>query len=135
MKISGRVFAAALAACVTASTVFAQGLTTGAVQGSVVDESGRPLAGATIEVTDKTTGYVARATSRESGVYFVPGLNVGTSYTVAVRHIGFSPQSRDDIVVQLSLSTRVDFTLATAAAQLSAVKVTGAAEEGAFSID
>ena len=135
MKISGRVFAAALAACVTASTVFAQGLTTGAVQGSVVDESGRPLAGATIEVTDKTTGYVARATSRESGVYFVPGLNVGTSYTVAVRHIGFSPQSRDDIVVQLSLSTRVDFTLATAAAQLTAVKVTGAAEEGAFSID
>ena len=135
MKLSGRIFAAALATCMAASTVFAQGLTTGAVQGQVLDESGKPLGGAMIEVTDRTNGYTSRATSRESGVYFVPGLNVGTSYTVAVRHIGFSPQSRDGIVVQLSLSTRVDFTMTTAAAQLSAVKVTGSAEQGAFSVD
>ncbi len=139
MKSSGfKAFASALialAVCVVSSRAFAQGLTTGAVQGMVVDESGKPLGGATVEVTDRTNGYVSRATSRESGVYFVPGLNVGTLYTVAVRHIGFAPQSRDGIVIQLSLSTRVDFTLTTAAAQLSAVKVTGAAEQGAFSVD
>jgi hypothetical protein len=139
MKSSGfKAFASALVAlavCVVSSTAFGQGLTTGAIQGQVADESGKPLAGATIEVTDRTNGYVSRATSRENGVYFVPGLNVGTAYTVAARHIGFAAQSRDGITVQLSLSTRVDFTLTTAAAQLLAVKVTGSAEQGAFSVD
>ncbi len=124
-----------LAVCGITSTAFAQGLTTGAVQGTVSDDAGHPLASATVEVVDRTTGYVSRATSRENGVYFVPGLSVGASYSVSVRHIGFAPQSRDNIIVELSLSTRLDFKLIAQATQLAAVTVKTTADIGSFSSD
>ncbi|MGH7653166.1 MAG: carboxypeptidase regulatory-like domain-containing protein, partial [Gemmatimonadaceae bacterium] len=137
MKSSGfKTFASALAAlavCVVSSTAFAQGITTGAVQGTVVDESGKPLAGATVEVIDRSNGYSSHATSRENGSYFVQALNVGTDYTVMVRHIGFAPETRDHIVVELSLATRLDFTLTAQAAQLQAIQVQTTADAGEFS--
>ncbi len=121
--------------CGAAATANAQGLTTGAVQGTVVDESGKPLGGATIEVVDRTNGYMSRATSRENGIYFVPGLNVGASYSIIVRHIGFAPQTRDNIVVELSLSTRLDFRMTAAPTQLAAVQVQSSRDAGEFSRD
>src|ERR1700722_12407808 len=124
-----------MAACSWTVPTFAQGLTTGAVQGTVVDGASHPLAGATIEGVDRTNGYVARATSRENGIYYVPGLNVGASYSVTVRHIGFAPQSRDNIVVELSLSTRLDFALTEQATQLAPVRVQSSADAGEFSQD
>lgn len=127
--------AVALAALGWSASASAQGLTTGAIQGTITDNTGHPLAGITVEVTDKTNGYTARATSRENGVYFVPGLNVGASYSVAVRRIGFAPQIRDNIVVELSLSTRLDFTLAPQATQLGAIKVQSSRDAGEFSAD
>jgi hypothetical protein len=124
-----------IAVCAFAMTAHAQGLTTGAVQGTITDGAGHPLASATIEVVDKTTGYVARATSRENGVYFAPGLNVGASYSVSVRHIGYTAQTRDNVVVELSFSTRLDFTLSSQATQLAAVQVRTSTDVGAFSAD
>ena len=127
--------ACALATLSWTTTAFAQGLTTGAIQGTVLDNAGHPLASATIEVTDKTNGYLARATSRENGIYFVPGLNVGASYSVMVRHIGFAPQTRDNIVVGLSNTTRLDFTLTQQATQLAAVSVQASRDAAEFSLD
>jgi hypothetical protein len=115
------------------STALAQGITTGAVQGRVTDPQGQPLANATIEVTDKASGYVARGTSRESGAYFVQGLDIGSAYTVTVRHIGFAPQTRDNIAIQLSKATRIDWSLSQQDVQLAAIKVQTTAEVGDFS--
>jgi len=137
-SFSFKAFASALVAaavCGMPMTAFAQGLTTGAMQGTVTDDAGHPLAGATVEVVDRTNGYVARARSRDNGIYFVPGLNVGSSYSITVRHIGFAPQSRDNIVVELSLSTRLDFKLTIAATQLAAVQVQTSRDAGEFSRD
>ncbi len=116
-----------------ASTAFAQGLTTGAVQGRVFDASGQPLAQATVEVVDRSSGYIARATSRDNGSYFVQGLNVGSSFSVSVRHIGMAPQTRDNIVVSLAQATRLDFTMNVQATQLAAVRVQTSSDAAEFS--
>lgn len=136
MKSFCRALASALVALTVSgasASAFAQGITTGAVQGTIVDQAGHPLAGATVEVIDRGSGFVSRATSRENGTYFVQGLDVGTSYTVSARHIGFAPQSRDNIVVELSLATRLNFMLAAQPVQLQAVQVQTSADAGEFS--
>src|SRR5436309_11511093 len=65
----------------------AQGVTTGAIAGTVVDAAGAPVQGATIKVTNRSTGFTSAATTRANGYYLIPNLEVGGPYTVAIRRI------------------------------------------------
>ncbi|HEX6058902.1 MAG TPA: carboxypeptidase-like regulatory domain-containing protein, partial [Gemmatimonadaceae bacterium] len=114
----------ALAALLGAGPLAAQGVTTGAIGGVVRDDTGQPLAGAQVQVVNRATGYSAGALSRASGRYIVPGLEVGSAYTVTARRIGTSPETRENVVVTLGQETTVDFRLTTQAAVLSGVEVT-----------
>ncbi|HEY5218527.1 MAG TPA: TonB-dependent receptor [Gemmatimonadaceae bacterium] len=107
------------------TAVAAQGVTTGAVSGVVTNDQHQPVEGAQVQVTNRSTGFVSRATTKSDGRYTVPGLEVGGSYSVAIRRIGFQPQVRENIVVVLSQVTRVDVEMVTQAAQLEAVNVVG----------
>jgi outer membrane receptor protein involved in Fe transport len=102
----------------------AQGVTTGAITGTVTDATGKPLANAQVQITNRATGFSTGALTREGGRYFIQSLEVGSNYVVRVRLIGYTPVEQVDVRVNLSQSTRVDFQLRTQAAQLSAVTVT-----------
>ncbi len=119
-----RLAVAAILCFTAASSLGAQGVTTGGVTGLVTDPSSNPLANVQIVLTNRATGASATATSRENGRYYIQGLEVGAGFTVVARRIGFAPQTRENVVVQLSVSTRVDFKLSEQAAQISAVTVT-----------
>jgi outer membrane receptor for ferrienterochelin and colicin len=110
----------------TAATVRAQGLTTGAISGTVTSQAGRPIESAQIEIVNVATGFRAGVLTRSNGQFYVQGLEVGT-YRVTARLIGYRPQTKSDIRVQLNLTSRVDFVLEEAAAQLAAVEVTAEA--------
>jgi hypothetical protein len=107
-----------------ASTLAAQGTTTGAISGTVTNEQGQPTEGVQIQIVNTTTGYRAGAVTRSNGAYFVQGLEVGGGYTVSARRIGMAPQTRTDIRVNLSQITRVDFSLAAQAAVIAGVTTT-----------
>ena len=107
-----------------AQRLAAQGTTTGAITGTIVDAAGGGVEGATVEVLDAATGFRAGALSREGGRYFVQGLQVGGGYRVTVRRIGFAPAARENVRVTLGQATRVDFALETQAVALSEVTVT-----------
>src|SRR5215213_10243334 len=111
----------ALALFGTPAGLAAQGVTTGAIGGTVTTEQGQAAEGAQITITNRSTGFVASATSRSNGSYLVQGLEVGGPYTVAVRRIGTTAQTRDNVRVGLSQVTRVDFQLAAAVQVLSGV--------------
>jgi hypothetical protein len=113
----------------TSPAARAQGLTTGAVSGSVTNAAGRPIENVQIEIVNVASGYKAGVLTRGNGQYYVQGLEIGT-YRVTARLIGYRPQTKTDIRVQLNLTTRVDFTMEEVAAQLAAVEVT--AEAGLF---
>ena len=101
----------------------AQGITTGAIGGLVTDTSGTGLSAVTIQVRNLATGYVVGSTTRENGRYLVPGLEAGGPYTVTVRRIGFAPQTRENVFVSLTQTTKTDFQLTVQATQLSGVAV------------
>ena len=112
-----------------ADRALAQGVTTGALTGTVTDPTGAPIAAAQVQVVNRSTGFTAAATTRESGIFFVQGLEVGGPYSVTVRRIGFQPETRDNIMVALSQARRVDFQMAQQAVSLQTVEVRAVASD------
>lgn len=100
----------------------AQGLTTGAIGGTVTKTGGTPLENVQIEIVNVSSGFKSGVITRVNGRYFVQGLEVG-GYRVTARLLGYKPQTQD-VRVTLNQSVRVDFEMSEAAAQLQAVQVT-----------
>ncbi len=105
----------------------AQGTTTGAINGTVTDAQGQPVESAQIQVINRSTGYSSSTSTRSGGIYYVQGLETGGPYTVRVRRIGFQPAERNDVIVTLSQTTRVDIQMAAQAQQLGGVEIRASA--------
>lgn len=108
-----------------------QGLTTGAISGSVTDPSGKALENAQLEVVNVATGFKASALTRTNGRYFIQGLEVG-EYRVTARLLGYGPKVQV-VRVSLNLASRVDFEMVQAATTLAAVSVEASANSADFS--
>ena len=115
--------AAAFAASVGGSAALAQGVTTGAISGTVTGTGGSPVEGAQVQISNRSTGFTAGAITRANGAFYVQGLEVGGPYSVSVRRIGFEPQTRNNLNVGLSSTTRADFSLTPQATTLTEVVV------------
>ncbi|MGQ0767295.1 MAG: TonB-dependent receptor [Gemmatimonadota bacterium] len=102
----------------------AQGVTTGALRGTVTDSVGNPVEGVVIRATHKSTGFSAGAMTRPGGTYFIQGLEIGT-YSVVARRIGFEPRTEDNVPVALSQVAVADFRLTQVVTRLAGVRVTG----------
>src|SRR5689334_17391296 len=112
--------------------VHAQGVTTGAISGTVISGSA-PVEGARIEVRNVSSGARTAAVTRADGRYYVQALEVGGPYTVSVRRIGFAPQDQANLRVGLNQNVVVDFNLTQQATQLSGVTVTSTRENAILS--
>src|SRR6266481_9719567 len=117
-------FAVAFVALITFATTATAQVTTGAIGGTITDESGKPMPDVQVRVTNTSTGFKSTGTSRGNGRYFVANLDVGSSYSIETRHIGFAPITRENIVVTLGETTTQDFQLRQQAAVLGAITVT-----------
>jgi hypothetical protein len=104
----------------------AQGVTTGAISGTILNDQGKPVESAQIEVLNRATGARSGASSRSDGRYYIQGLEVGGPYTVTVRRIGFTPRDTTNVYVALGQNARVDLAMNTQATQLAGVQVVGA---------
>jgi hypothetical protein len=102
----------------------AQGVTTGAVSGRVLDDTGAPIPGASISVVNTATGATSRVSAARDGRYLVQGLEVGGPYSVTARHPSFVPQMRDGQMLTLSQNLTLDFRLERQTIILSTVSVT-----------
>ena len=120
--------ATALALVTGASArLLAQGVTTGAVSGTVTDPSGAPVEGAQIQLRNARTGASAGAVSRGNGQYSIQGVEPDAGYSVTVRRIGFEPQTQNNINVSLGQTTRSDFQLKQQSTVLETVTVSAEA--------
>jgi hypothetical protein len=90
---------------------FAWGQTpTGTIQGTVFDQQGAAVVGATITITNRATGIAKVVTTLDSGRFEVPFLSPG-NYTVLVEGKGFKQEKREDVVVAISETLPLSFTL------------------------
>src|SRR5258707_777516 len=101
-----------------AGRLAAQGVTTGAISGTVTNETGKALEGAQVQVVNRNTGARTGTLTRGDGRYYVSSLEVGGPYTVSIRRIGFAQRDTNGIYVSLGQNQRVDISMATRAAQL-----------------
>src|SRR5713226_4478461 len=81
---------------------------TGLIVGTLHDQSGAVVPGATVTANEVNTNTRTIMHSDAGGNYFSPPLRVG-KYTVSAEAQGFSTQSRENIVLQVQDRLRVDF--------------------------
>jgi len=91
----------------------------------VTDHEGKPLAGATVEISFPDAGIKRHIVTGAGGSYLVPNLRVGGPYSITVSYTGFNPKTENNINLDLGQTSTVDFKLELATANLSAVTVTG----------
>jgi len=110
--------AAALSIATAISTpAMAQQITTG-IEGTVVDDAGAPVIGATVEITDTRTGNTRTISTGSTGSFNATGLTTGGPYTVSVNADGFEGQSIENLETSLQGNTSLAFTLTSGSGEI-----------------
>jgi Carboxypeptidase regulatory-like domain len=89
--------------------VFSQG-SNGRILGTVTDQSGGVVAGATVTVIDTARGISRALTTDDAGLYNAPNLTPG-NYTVRAEAKGFEKLERPNITIEVGQEIRVDLTV------------------------
>ncbi|GAC1513565.1 MAG: hypothetical protein NVS1B11_26310 [Terriglobales bacterium] len=84
--------------------------TTGRILGSVTDQSGAAVAGATVVIVDLQRAVSRTVSTDEAGAYVAPDLSPGT-YKVGVEAHGFKTEERPDIELEVAKDAVIDFPL------------------------
>ncbi|MGQ0735407.1 MAG: TonB-dependent receptor [Acidobacteriota bacterium] len=84
------------------------------VTGTLRDQSGGVLPGATVSARNQETGLTRTVVAEGSGEYRLPGLPPGR-YTVTAELQGFSTESRQDLTLVIDQTAVIDFLLRPAA--------------------
>ena len=79
---------------------------TASVTGTVTDNTGALVRGATVTAVNKATGVEYPATSNDAGVYTISGLNIGT-YVIRAEAAGFKKVTTNTIVLESGQIARV----------------------------
>ena len=108
----------------------AQGPTTAAIAGRIIDERGQAAAGVDVVVTNRATGISMHGRSRADGRYRVSGLDVGGPYSVTARRIGSRPTTQTGFFVSLGQTLQVDVSLEQQPVTLQGNGNAGSAERG-----
>ncbi len=89
--------------------LFSQG-SQGRITGTITDQSGGVVAGATVTVKDVQRGVSRTLTTGDSGEYNAPNLLPGT-YAVRAEAKGFKATERQNILLEVGKEVRVDLSL------------------------
>ena len=80
------------------------------LSGLILDRTQLVVSGATVTVTSQQTQLKRSAQSNDAGLYTLPGLPSGT-YDISVQAVGFDPQDRKGIQLEVAQQAQLDFTL------------------------
>lgn len=117
----------ALLLAVGSAPLAAQGVTTGAVRGRVVDQRGVPIADARLQLVNTQTGFRISATTRVDGRFGLENVTPGGPFTLSAQAIGYRAVSQGGLIVALGQVVTINFTMEQAAVQLEALTVTAQA--------
>ena len=103
------VLGAALGALLISLPLFSQG-SYGRILGTIMDQSGGVISGATVTITDVDRGVSRTLTTDDAGEYNAPNLLPGR-YTVRAAAKGFKTVERQNVALEVGKEPRVDLTL------------------------
>ncbi|MDR2042119.1 MAG: carboxypeptidase regulatory-like domain-containing protein, partial [Tannerella sp.] len=108
-----------LSAC---SMLHAQG-TQAVIAGTIADETGEPVIGATVRVRNESTGFATGTVTNENGEYSIRQLPLGSPYSISASCLGFGRQSKTGYALNQGDMLRVDFRLTAESQQIQAIEV------------
>jgi hypothetical protein len=97
----------------------------GSIRGRVVDQTGSPIAHATVTVDNSQTGFTRSLETPEDGYYVFPNLPLG-SYSVSLQKTGFATERHTGIVLDAGTEAVIDAALRVGATSTS-IEVSGGA--------
>jgi hypothetical protein len=109
VKDALRILGATIGLFLICSPAFPQG-NAGRILGTLTDQSGGVLVGATLTVTDTQRGTTRTLTTNQSGEYNSPNL-LPSTYTVRAEAMGFKTIERLGILLEANQELRVDLVL------------------------
>ncbi|MEZ6000375.1 carboxypeptidase regulatory-like domain-containing protein [Hyphomonas sp.] len=124
--------AAVSAIAITAAGIASAQVTTSSIRGSVVDETGAPVSGATVTVLHVPSGTVSTTSTNAGGTFSARGLRVGGPYSVSVTGSGIQPISVTEIYTDLDQPYDLDLSVEEART-LDTVVVTASQLQTGFS--
>ena len=95
---------------VAAVPVWGQAVSTGTIAGTVTDNTGAVVAGASITVVDKATGDTRGTETNAEGHYIFQNVNPGT-YTLKFKKAGFAETDVTDAVVEIGTQLNENVTM------------------------
>jgi hypothetical protein len=109
-----------------AALAWGQGITTGTVQGVVVDPSGAVVAGGQIQLENNASGLALSTRSGGDGTFKFLSVPIGT-YKVVINAQSFTPETVSNVIVQAGATTNLNqVTLRIGAAEQVEVNGSGA---------
>ena len=101
---------AALTTCVDIPSASAQGIITGGITGTVVDQTGAVIPNASVEAQNEATGVVLKVTTISDGAFLIPNVPIG-AYNLTITASGFGKNIIGHVAVVAGNSTPVKVTL------------------------
>lgn len=120
-------FYLALAAFLITAMAFSQGVTTSAISGKVVDETGEPLGGATVIAIHLPTGTTYGAATDFDGFYRISGMRAGGPFKITFSYVGFSEIAEEDVFLTLGRTSQFNVVLKESATALEEVVISATA--------
>ena len=106
--------------------------TSSSISGRVLDASGQPVAGATVQIVHEPSGTTKITTTGADGRYAAQGLRVGGPFDVTASKAGMAQIEQKNVYLQLAQDTSVNLTMG--AEQAKQVKELGAVTVSASSL-
>src|SRR2546427_249416 len=105
-----------------------QGVTSAALQGSVVQSDGTPIEHGVVRVTLAESGARWQVVTDAAGRYFLENVQVGGPYLIEARAVGFRPAGRSGVRLGLGQRYRADFVLEPSVVELPDVTVSASVD-------
>ncbi len=108
-----------------AAGVMGQGTTTSEMNGTVKDENGNPLEGATVVAVHTPTGSQYGAITNDQGYFTIPLMDVGGPYDIKISFVGYTTFEKKDIYLSLGQAYSINTQLSTSEVAIAEVQVVG----------
>lgn len=104
---------------------FAQGVTTAAINGRVLDNNGEPLPGANVIALHEPSGTQYGAMTDFDGFYRISNMRVGGPYRITISYVGFETFTAGNINLNLGDSKNINAEMGEAQSALDEIVITG----------
>ncbi len=104
-------------------TLFGQGSTTSAINGTIRDDDGQVLIGATIKAVHTPSGTVYGNITNSEGIYRIPNMRIGGPYEITISYVGYQEFKQEDVFLTLGQTFRLNTRLSESTTQLDEIIV------------